>query len=91
MVFRNFRKLCISVSVLLTATPLLCSCFVQPEHVRGTDPQTTSSIIREPVGYSSDGPNAVIRPNDPVTNVYPAPRETRKATDPATIVTRTQQ
>ncbi|MDR3630604.1 MAG: hypothetical protein P4L42_09730 [Desulfocapsaceae bacterium] len=89
MVFRNFRKSGMCFLALLIAAPLLCGCFIQPEKTRPTDPQTVSSILREPEGYSSDGPQAVIKPTDPATRDYPAPQETRKSTDPETITSRT--
>ena len=89
MISRNFRKSCICVSLLLAAASLLSSCFIQPEKVRPTDPKTNVTILREPEGYSSDGKQADIKPTDPATDEYPAPRSTRKATDPETSTSRT--
>jgi hypothetical protein len=105
MVFNNFKKssICLFTFFMFTSLPLNClaesgksssteqvATSSKHRNSRSTEPVTVVSIIRQPEGYSSDGPNAVIRATDPVTTMYAIPERVRPSTEPVTTTSRTR-
>jgi hypothetical protein len=105
MEFKNFRKSCICLFsfFVFASLPLNCpaesgkaspaepvATSAKNKKVRATEPVTVVSIIRQPEGYSSDGPNAINRATDPVTTMYAIPERVRPSTEPVTTKTRTR-
>ena len=66
MTLKSPRNSCFRIVTFLLCIAL-SGCILAPS--RPTEPVTTTSIIRQPEGYSSDGQHLVIRPADPVTTV----------------------
>jgi hypothetical protein len=105
MVFKNFRKSCICLFSFFVFASLPFNCLAESGKAgstkpvatstkhrdsRSTEPVTVVSIIRQPEGYSSDGPNAVIRATDPETTMYAIPERVRPSTEPVTTTSRTR-
>jgi plasminogen activator len=86
MASKNFKRSCIYTSAFL-----LSVSFPLASHA-GTpspqEPETTTSIVRQPEGYSSDGQQVVNKPTDPVMVTSTIPEKTQPATDPVTTKSR---
>jgi hypothetical protein len=88
MVFKNFKRSCICVSAFLVSVSFPMNGLAGQGKTSPTEPVTTTSIVRQPEGYSSDGKNVVTKPTDPVTVTSAIPEPTRAATDPVTTSSR---
>jgi plasminogen activator len=88
MIFKNFKRSCICASAFLLSVSFPLSGFAESGKTNPTEPVTTTSIVRQPEGYSSDGPNAVTKSTDPVTVTSAIPEPSRAATDPVTTTSK---
>ncbi len=69
MALNSPGKSCFCISAFFLCV-ILSGCTAVPStSLRPTEPVTTTSIIRQPEGYSSDGQHLVIRPTEPVTTL----------------------
>jgi plasminogen activator len=86
MVFKNLKRSCICVSAFLLSVSFPLGGFAATPNPTG--PETTTTIVRQPEGYSSDGKNVVTKPTDPVTVTSAIPEPSQPATDPVTTTSR---
>jgi hypothetical protein len=90
MVFKHLKRPCICASAFFLTVSFPLGALAESGKTNPTEPVTTSSIVRQPEGYSSDGLQAVFnsKPTDPVTVTSAIPEPSQPATDPVTTKSR---